>query len=436
MVMATVTTRIWSAGAGLLTSIFIAKKFTPEMQGVYYTFISIILIQQIFELGFITSISQFCSHEMAKLEWSDAGILIGQSDAKRRVQSVVGLLLLWFSMAAAAIIIVLLVGGLLFFKTTPNTGVPFIDIAMPWSLLVICSVGNLLVTAILAVIEGCGRVSDVLYIRFLQSIISYGFGWLILYTGGGLYIVVGISCGSFLIGISIIIKSHRAFFIDLFHTPKNLPGVNWAIEVWPFQWRMAVSWACGVVLFYIVNPWLYRSQGPIVAGQMGMSVQLLNGLNSLAIAWITSKMPLYGKLIGQGNKIDLDRLFFRSLIQSSGFIIVMILGLLGVLSFVKNIDESFYNRFLDVKLLALLGVGAMVSHITHSQALYLRAHRQEPFMVVSLISAIAFLVTAYILVPLYGASGMVYSSVGTSVFVSLVAGTLVFYKKRKQWSAD
>jgi O-antigen/teichoic acid export membrane protein len=434
-VLSTMAIRIWSASAGLLTSILVAKKLNPEMQGVYYTFLSIILFQQVFELGFITSISQFCSHEMARLEWSANGYLIGPLEAKRRVQSVVQLLLLWFGIAAVAILVGLLGGGLTFFKSTPNPVVLYLDIAIPWVLLVTCSVANLFVTAALAVLEGCGRVGEVLYIRLMQSIFSYLIGWFILYNNGGLYIVVGISFGAFVIGFSLVLKSHKAFFIDLFNTPKNLPGVNWALEIWPFQWRMGVSWICGAVLVYIVNPWLYRTQGPVAAGKMGMSLQILNGLNGLAIAWISSKMPLYGKLIGQGKRAELDTLFFTGLTQSSFFIIIMVCGLIFGLSFIKQIDEPFYNRFLEVRLLSLLGVGAVVNHIIHSQALYLRAHRQEPFMVVSLISALAFLIAAYFLVPIYGAGGMVYSSVGTAVFVSLISGTLVFHIKRKEWAA-
>jgi len=59
------------------------------------------------------------------------------------------------------------------------------------------------------------------------------------------------------------------------------------------------------------------SEGPVVAGQMGMTLAALNGILSLSLAWITTKVPLFSGLIAQENYSKLDYIFNKTLKQSS-----------------------------------------------------------------------------------------------------------------------
>jgi len=59
--------RFWSVGAGLMTLLVIIKFLSPELQGYYYTFSSLIRLRVLVELGLNFAIVQFANHEMASL---------------------------------------------------------------------------------------------------------------------------------------------------------------------------------------------------------------------------------------------------------------------------------------------------------------------------------------------------------------------------------
>jgi hypothetical protein len=83
------------------------------------------------------------------------------------------------------------------------------------------------------------------------------------------------------------------------------------------QWRIALSWVSGYFIFQLFTPVLFAYQGAVVAGQMGMSLSIATALNTLALAWINTKAPMFGLLIARGEFAALDRLFFRSLRQAT-----------------------------------------------------------------------------------------------------------------------
>ena len=59
--------RGWNVGAGLIIIALVAHFLSPELQGYYYTFNSLIALQVFAELGLNFAIIQFASHEMAQL---------------------------------------------------------------------------------------------------------------------------------------------------------------------------------------------------------------------------------------------------------------------------------------------------------------------------------------------------------------------------------
>ncbi len=63
------------------------------------------------------------------------------------------------------------------------------------------------------------------------------------------------------------------------------------------------------------------------AGQMGMSLNLANALQSVSISWINTKAAPFGALIARKEYSTLDTLFFRALRQS---MIVCIVGALFI----------------------------------------------------------------------------------------------------------
>jgi hypothetical protein len=80
----------------------------------------------------------------------------------------------------------------------------------------------------------------------------------------------------------------------------------------------------------------------------------------------------------------------------------------------------------------LLG-GAVINCVIFNQALYLRAHKQEPFLFNSVLGAVMVPTIMYFVGRPYGAPGIAIALFCAGLLVSLPLATAVFYKKRREW---
>src|SRR5258706_6058022 len=109
--------KIWSLGAGLVTTLLIAVFFAPDLQGYYYTFQAVLAIQAIAELGLGSVLTYYASHEWAKISLDRDGGVTGDSEPLTRFVRLLRVSLKWYLVASAIVTLVLATGGLLFFGT-------------------------------------------------------------------------------------------------------------------------------------------------------------------------------------------------------------------------------------------------------------------------------------------------------------------------------
>ena len=70
------------------------------------------------------------------------------------------------------------------------------------------------------------------------------------------------------------------------------------------QWRIAISWLAGYFVFQLFTPVLFHYHGAVVAGQMGMTLNVSNALLTTSLTLIAAKTPEFGKLIAGRNWHD------------------------------------------------------------------------------------------------------------------------------------
>ena len=303
----------------------------------------------------------------------------------------------------------------------------------PWALVAFFTAGTFLVNAALAIIEGCNRVAEVATIRFAQTTASVLTIWLALFCDSGLYALAMGSGMMLLVGIGSLYIRHRRLFGDLWHWRTALPGMQWKYEIWPFQWRIAVSWASGWLIFQIFSPLLFATHGPVAAGQMGMSLQIISAMNSVASIWITTKAPLFGQLIAQNMREKLDAIFKSALIKSFIILLVVVLAFFTCVLWLQNNYPHHAHRLLPPAYLAVLCLACLVNHFVFAEAIYLRSHKQEPFMIISLCAGILTTALALIFVPTFGLAGAVYPYLLSTLIVGFGGGTFLFFRKRREW---
>src|SRR5262249_924334 len=89
--------RSWQILAGPITLLLIAQFFTPEEQGFYYTFASLLALQSFIELGFSVVIINVASHEWAHLSLSEDGGIVGEPHALSRLISLGRFAFKWYA---------------------------------------------------------------------------------------------------------------------------------------------------------------------------------------------------------------------------------------------------------------------------------------------------------------------------------------------------
>jgi O-antigen/teichoic acid export membrane protein len=431
-VMFAVLSKVWSLFAAPITLLLISLYLKPEVQGLYYTFLSLVAMQSFVELGFCIVITQFASHEWAGLYLDDSGFISGDERARQRLISLGRLVFKWY--ACASIIFVLLVGGggYLFLSQSPDLGISWKG---PWFSLMVVAGLQLWALPFLSLLEGCNQVHTIYRFRFVQGVFISLAMWMAMSLDFGLWMAIaGVGAG-LIATLYLILIVYRKFFQPFF-TFKPEQEIHWKEEIWPMQWRLALGGSMGYFMVSIYTPVMFHYHGPVVAGQMGMTWQLVTALGSLAMAWVATKVPRFGILVAKKNYTELDRFFFRTSGISMG---VISLGavLLWLLVYGLNyFEHPLAQRLLSPLPFGLFIVGTVLGQIAQCQSAYLRAHKKEPFLLYSFVYGLLNGIVVWFLGSRFGAIGASVGYLSVMTLVSVPLGSYIWITCRRKWHAD
>jgi len=430
--MFAVLSKVWSLFAAPITLLLISLYLKPEVQGLYYTFLSLVAMQSFVELGFCIVITQFASHEWAGLYLDDSGFISGDERARQRLISLGRLVFKWY--ACASIIFVLLVGGggYLFLSQSPDLGISWKG---PWFSLMVVAGLQLWALPFLSLLEGCNQVHTIYRFRFVQGVFISLAMWMAMSLDFGLWMAIaGVGAG-LIATLYLILIVYRKFFQPFF-TFKPEQEIHWKEEIWPMQWRLALGGSMGYFMVSIYTPVMFHYHGPVVAGQMGMTWQLVTALGSLAMAWVATKVPRFGILVAKKNYTELDRFFFRTSGISMG---VISLGavLLWLLVYGLNyFEHPLAQRLLSPLPFGLFIVGTVLGQIAQCQSAYLRAHKKEPFLLYSFVYGLLNGIVVWFLGSRFGAIGASVGYLSVMTLVSVPLGSYIWITCRRKWHAD
>jgi O-antigen/teichoic acid export membrane protein len=402
--------RVIQAFTGVASIFFISRYLTGVEQGFYFTFGSIVALQVFFELGLNGIITQYVAHEASHLTWHNSYTLEGESQYKSRLASLFRFSIKWFTVVSFVVFVILVIAGFLFFSFYQEDS-DNVSWKIPWLLISSGTVINLFLAPILAILMGLDKVKEVSKIRFYQQIILPLAAWLGLFLGFKLY-VVGVS--SLLSGLLVVIYIFSTDFKKIIRNIWNISiteKVSYLKEIFPYQWKIALSWISGYFIFQLFNPVLFATEGPIVAGQMGMTLAALNGIQAFSMSWLNTKVPLYSKLIALKNYYQLDSVFNKTVKQMSfvcfGLLLTMLVSVFIIRQTgIKLGDNYLGERFLDYIPIILLMIPIFINQFVFSWATNLRCHKQEPFLIISIVCGIACCLSTILLGKYYGVLGV------------------------------
>ena len=379
----------WSLISIPITISIITFKFTPETQGYYYTMISLTMLQVLVEFGFSTVLMQFVSHEWAKLQIID-GEVIGDIRAKARLASLLRLSILWIIGVTGVLTLTLAAGGYWFFTSSPAH--PEIHWQGPWFLLCAGVAINLVGTMMRGITDGCNMVALGQKTGLFASIIANLFIWIGLLSGVQLYAAPLMQMTQGVLTITFLGIAIRPI-LKLARHPSDEHKVHWYHEFWRQQWRIGVSWGCGLIVFQSFSPFLFHFQGPVEAGRFGLLIQIWQFANALSFAWLINAQPQLGMFWADGRIAEL-RILVKSIIfkayWTAGIAVVSAL----ILIFVIGTELPHYRD----RLPSLLVCTIMLSVVILNQGAAvrtaaIRCNKQEPFLYSSIIIAILMIIS-------------------------------------------
>jgi O-antigen/teichoic acid export membrane protein len=216
--------------------------------------------------------------------------------------------------------------------------------------------------------------------------------------GGNVY---ALAFGMLLSASSIFISIFGIFRKLLKQLLYSSKGFNypWKKEIIPLFAKYVVTFSSGYFGFHIYTPMMHYFHGAVYSGKVGISLSLVTAIFNMSNIWIYTVIPKINMLIAKGSWKELDMLFKKRLALSLGTYLASIIGLSVFLKILGNywIIAKITVRFLPIMPIIMLFFTYFLQVFINAWALYLRGHKQEPFVVLSLILTVWIVTSTYLI---------------------------------------
>lgn len=406
-------------GSLLLVGTFL----TENQQGFYFTIISLIALQQFFELSLNIVIVNTTSHFWPKLRIKASGHLEGASEQLGSLQKLCRFLLYWYCFAGILFVAIVGYGGYLFLSQQTVDDVTW---QAPWFFIVFLVGLSLPITGFANVLEGAHQLKAVYIAQFFQTILALVFVATLLTLSLNIWAACSFALAQLITNTVLIIKYRKFFSIILHDTIKS--NFHWKTDVFPWHWKVGLQSLVGYFSNQLITPALFIFHGPILAGQFGMSWQIILGIQQISFAIFQSQIPKFGSLASQKLFKELDRLAINASLLATTMTALGIASAGSIFYLLVLLEMEIANRILPLPLFLLLLAALLPMVWTHCIILYVRAQRQEPFLVQNVINSILLGGGNYLLAQFYDVESVILGY--NLIFYCIVLPWALFTLKR------
>lgn len=423
--------RGWQILAAPVTLVLLAWYFTPVTRGYYVTFWGVIAAQMFFELSFPQVIVNFASHEWERLQITGDRQINGSADALSRLSSLLRLSLVWYSIAALLFIAVVATIGIELFASRESSHI--VMWRSPWYALVGLSAITFATIPCLATLEGCNQVRSVYGLHFVQAVVGNLFVWIAIPLGAGLWVPAIAVLARLVCEFGLLLTYQRFFFQLLSKNPG--PTISWQGEIWPLQWRLALKGVASYFSMHFIQPVIFGYHGAVVAGQVGMTLNILSSLSSACTAWVRTRAARFGELVVRRDYQELDRIFFRLTAISFAAVTVASAAFCAFDFLLHKFDSKYAVVLMAPIPATILAIGTALSLVSSCQWIYIHAHKRSPYLNLTIIGSAATGGLIWGLGRSYGAMGVVFAYSSVMALYYLPVWSWVWYRCRREWHA-
>jgi hypothetical protein len=420
--------RAFSTIGSIITIPLILTRMSLIEQGFYYTFGSILALQVFLEMGFGAVAIQMVAHEAAHLKIDLNSGITGPLPYLDRFSATTRFIRNWYAVISILVGILLFPVGFWFFSSSGSGGSA--TWLGPWTIMVLVTAGSIFINNMASVIEGAGFVADSIRVRLWGGATQIILTIIGLLIGLRLYAVPLANAVGLIINASFIWKLLHNIMIEIKRYGKGT-RINWIADIFPFQWRIALSWISGWFIFNAMLPVIFRQLGPEEAGRYGFGMSISNFITFLATNWLSTKSAIWGQMAARKEWNSMDALFYKVMPQAVGVATLVSAIALLLLPVLKDWVPRFSGRVPEWRVLLTLCLVSILTQLVYAQALYLRAHKREPFLANSIFGAVTMSIG------LFCFTHSSAFSISLMYFLLTVLGTIwtsiVFYYCRSHW---
>ena len=170
--------------------------------------------------------------------------------------------------------------------------------------------------------------------------------------------------------------------------PTGESDIRWRRDVFPLQWRIAVSWACGYLIFSLFTPIVFSTHGAAEAGRLGMAMSVFSAVTTLGLSWINAKTPTFAMHVSRGESAALNELFHAVALRSTAATALLGFTIVAMAYAATLLGVNAIHRVASPAVLFWIACTATINTAVYAGAVYMRAHREEPMLPVSIVSAL------------------------------------------------
>lgn len=411
----------------------ISSKFSSVELGYYYVLNSYAGMSIFFELGMSAVIMQNAAHESAK--FSKEELFFNKDGTLSKLSSLFHFICKWQILASLLFFIIIYSSSFFFFDVKQTEESQNIHWQIPLLILLLSIGFSIIINGVYSFLEGCLFVYEISIVRIIQNISFIILFCIFIFSGLGLLSYGLAQLVSILIGL-IFFYNQQAFkaLYSIYKSKPNEISFNWMRDIFPLQWRVALSSISGYFIFQIADLFAFKYHGPTISGQLGFTMSLINGIVIVSSVWTSSRSPLYANLVAN-NKIDDLKILFKKTIISTivTFTFLSILFFLFKMVFIDYYKLIFSGRLLDNYGTLFILIYSMCNVTIFSIAAYCRSNKEEPFLAPSIFGAIWGITTSYLVLKYFSINWFCILIVSNNLFIGIPWAVFIYNKMNQKF---
>ncbi|MEM6363222.1 MAG: hypothetical protein AAF745_02265 [Planctomycetota bacterium] len=433
-------TKLWQALSGPVTITLILTLLSVDEQAVYYSLVSIIALQNFFELGLSNLLVSHAGREQPAYQSSKNEVA---NQARHRLASLHRGATQWFAAATLGFMSLALVVGYVSFTGVTES----VAWQLPMLTIIPLAGGIVFLLPKLAILEGLGHRSTIYRMRLWQMVLGSLAVWATLTMNGKLWCLASATAVQLLASLVVVVllrhdlpsssKKNQPLNPSPLTTRATTPSPEsnpkpllWRRDVLPGQWRLgviAITQHAATQLFTII---LLNFDSESAAAAMGMVQSIASPLQMLALTWLQTNLSVASSLHGSGERERAGTLWRRAAIASCGFLICGLVALIMILAGLLWWRPELSPRFLNPGQAALLFGSYLANHVVAIQGFYVVSRFSRPIFGPAVIGLFACGLGSWIGVYLAGLNGLLWGYLIVSLAIFLPLHTRAYLRTR------